>query len=89
MSANVIASLYAFAETSGMPPCVNSEHAFADASEDPVGEQTDFRPTDLIREDATKENLTIPADEPAILPDTSASYSAASSTIPPRAVLIR
>ena len=72
MSANVIASLYAFAETSGMPPCVNSEHAFADASEDPVGEQTDFRPTDLIREDAEKENLTIPADDPAILPDTPA-----------------
>src|ERR1700683_3764228 len=72
MSANVIASLYAFAETSGLPPCVNAEHAFADASEAPVVEQTDVRPTDLICEDAEKENLTIPADDPAILPDTPA-----------------
>jgi len=90
MSANVIALLYAVADASGMPPCANSENAFADTNEDPVGEQADFRPTDLsetgltgnpamqpdlaeaevIGEAIAQENLTTPAGEPAISPDT-------------------
>jgi hypothetical protein len=46
MSASVIALLYAFAETPGMPPCVPPNHDFADTDEDPAGAQADLRPAD-------------------------------------------
>jgi DNA-directed RNA polymerase specialized sigma24 family protein len=47
MSATVIASLWASAETPGMPPWVPSEHALADADGVTVAEPVDFTPTDL------------------------------------------
>jgi hypothetical protein len=47
MSANVIALLYAFAETPGMPPVVTGERGFAHMGEDPAGAQADCGPSDL------------------------------------------
>ena len=52
MSACVIAQLYAFAETPGMPPC-DFEPASAHADEVPVPVPTDFTPTGLAEVDPT------------------------------------
>jgi hypothetical protein len=65
MSATVIALLYAFAETPGMPPAVISDPAFADAGEGPL---TDLAESDGIGEDAA-ESPTPVADDPAISAD--------------------
>ncbi len=65
MSATVIALLYAFAETPGMPPGIISEPAFADAAEGPL---TDLAESDGIGEDAA-ESPTPVADDPAISAD--------------------
>ena len=63
MSTNVIALLYAFADTSGIPPGVPSEF------------EIECTPTDLVEaeaivEDTAQENST--ADQPTMLPDTQA-----------------
>jgi hypothetical protein len=65
MSATVIALLYAFAETPGIPPGVISDPAFADAGEGPL---TDLAESDGIGEDAA-ESPTPVADDPAISAD--------------------
>jgi hypothetical protein len=61
MSANVIPLLYAFADASGLPPYVPSEHAFADTVEERVDAEAGG-------EGAVPENPTPAAVEPAISP---------------------
>jgi hypothetical protein len=53
MIATVIPLLYAFADASGMPPCVPSDHAFADADEESVGAPADFVSPDVLETDIT------------------------------------
>ncbi len=65
MSTSVIALLYAFADTSGIPPGVPSEF------------EIECTPTDLVEaeaivEDAAQENSVAAADQPTMLPDTQA-----------------
>jgi hypothetical protein len=59
MSATVIALLYAFAETPGMPPGVISDPAFADAGEGPIDTQADFGPADFSETGPTENDPTL------------------------------
>jgi hypothetical protein len=86
MSATVIAVLYGVAETSGMPPYPNSDHAFADTDADSTGVQADspklsqegltadanLAEAEIVAEDVTQENPPPTLQEPAILADTQA-----------------
>jgi hypothetical protein len=47
MSTTVIARLYAFAESPGMPPCMISENAVADLAAPSLREEADFEPAGL------------------------------------------
>jgi hypothetical protein len=57
MSATVIASLWACAEISGMPPCVTDSHELADVSEGLVPAQPDFTATGLTEIDPAQADL--------------------------------
>ncbi len=59
-----IALLYAFAETSGMPPCVSPEHAFAETGEEPEAAQADCRLLD-VPEAGLTEIIEAPQTDPA------------------------
>src|SRR5580700_2359666 len=63
MSTNVIALLYAVADTSGIPPGIPSEFEIESAP-------TDLIEAEAIVEDAAQENAA--ADQPTMLPDTQA-----------------
>jgi hypothetical protein len=58
MSTTVIARLYAFAETPGIPPTMISENALADLGAPSLGEEADFSPEDLPEAGAAEIDLT-------------------------------